>query len=198
MKALVALACFVLTACGKANQKEAARLGELLGWKSGQTVADIGAGNGAYAVAAAQVVGPSGLVYATEVDEGKLKNLKRKVKKYPNLRVVSSTDADAGLPAECCDSAMLRGVYHHLTKPESIDASLLRALKAHGRLAVIDFPPKRFLSWFFPVRGVPANRGGHGVSMPIVVEELTKAGFHIDQQISEWPGGHYCVVASKP
>jgi SAM-dependent methyltransferase len=98
----------------------------------------------------------------------------------------------------CCDSAFLRGVYHHLTRPDAIDASLYRALKPGGKIAVIDFAPKLLLSWLFPVHGVPRDRGGHGVLRDIVVRELQNAGFRIEQQIERWPKGQYCIVATRP
>ena len=54
------------------------------------------------------------------------------------------------------------------------------------------------LTWFFPVHGVPANRGGHGVPRAVVVQELRSAGFQIERELSDWPGSQYCVVARKP
>jgi hypothetical protein len=59
-------------------------------------------------------------------------------------------------------------VYHHFTNPASIDRSLYRALRAGGRLAIAGFPPKRLLSLIAPVKGVPSNRHGRGVSSEAV------------------------------
>ena len=39
------------------------------------------------------------------------------------------------------DAIFLRDVYHHLTRPQEFDASLLASLKPGGRLAIMDFPP---------------------------------------------------------
>jgi ubiquinone/menaquinone biosynthesis C-methylase UbiE len=161
-------------------------------------VADVGAGNGDIAREAATRVGGTGSVYATEVDSRKLARLRKMAKRYPNIRVVGGTEVDAGLPEACCDSIVLRGVYHHLTKPLQLDASLHRALKPGGRVAVIDFAPKKLLTWFFPVHGVPTNRHGHGVSREVVVQELKQARFEIEAELPDWPGGQYCVVARRP
>lgn len=65
-------------------------------------------------------------------------------------------------------------------------------------MAVIDFGPKKLLTWFFPVHGVPANRRGHGVPREVVVQELKQAGFEIEAELPDWPGGQYCVVARRP
>src|SRR5882762_8809091 len=111
---------------------------------------------------------------ATEIDAKKLAKLRGEVakRKLGNAIVVESKEADTNLPTGCCDAIFLRRVYHHLTKPVEFDANLIRSLKPGGRLAIIDFPPRPDLD---PVEGVPANRGGHGVSKKIVIEELTAA-----------------------
>jgi SAM-dependent methyltransferase len=91
-------------------------------------------------------VGRSGWVYATEVDPGKLARLRKVAGHHLNFRVVGGPEVDLGLPETCCDSIVLRGVYHHVTKPLEIDASLRRSLKPGGRLAVIDFASMKFLT----------------------------------------------------
>ena len=61
--------------------QEITRLAELTQWKAGTIVADVGAGDGTYSFVAAEKVGPSGRVYATEIDKEKLKNLRAEVTK---------------------------------------------------------------------------------------------------------------------
>lgn len=51
------------------KRQEILRLAELLQWRPGSIVADIGAGDGSYSFLAAEQVGTSGRVYATEIDE---------------------------------------------------------------------------------------------------------------------------------
>ena len=75
-------------------------------------------------------------------------------------------------------------MYHHLTDPRGIDASLLAALKPAGRLAIMDFPPDPGST--IP-DGVPANRGGHGIPIAIIVSEVTAAGFRHVSTLSRWP-----------
>ena len=89
-------------------------------------------------------------------------------------------------------------VYHHLTAPVEMDASLMRSLKSGGRLAVIDFPPRQSLSQSDPVKGVPQNRGGHGIPKKILVDELTSAGFIVEKTIDDWPDNDYLVMFVKP
>ena len=193
------LTCLALTLVGllhRANADaadEMKRLASLMDWKPGTIVADIGAGDGRYAFAAAQLVGPSGKVFATEIDQEKLTALKSEVTKrhLTNVIVIDSKEADTNLPAECCDAIFLRRVYHHLTKPAEFDQSLLRSLKPGGRLAIIEFPPRSGLG---PVEGVPANRGGHGIPPKILIEELTSAGLQLVKTVSDWPADDYLVL----
>jgi ubiquinone/menaquinone biosynthesis C-methylase UbiE len=175
---------------------EIKRLAALMDWKPGTIVADIGAGDGLYAFAAAQIVGPSGKVFATEIDQEKLAKLRSEVAKrhLNNVIVLESKEADTNLPSECCDAIFLRRVYHHLTKPAEFDAALVRSLKPGGRLAIIDFPPRSGLE---PVEGVPANRGGHGIPEKIAVQELTNAGFHATKPLNDWPDGDYLLLFEK-
>jgi ubiquinone/menaquinone biosynthesis C-methylase UbiE len=168
-------------------------------WKAGQTIADVGAGEGEFGFGAAEAVGETGKVYVTELDEKKRKELEEEVKrrKLKNVVVVQAAEKQTNLSDNCCDGIILRRVYHHFTAPEEMDASLLRSLKPGGILAVIDFPPRKSLTLSSPVKGVPANRGGHGIPLKILVNELMHAGFAVDQTIKDWPDDSYCVVFRK-
>ncbi len=179
------------------QRQEIDRLAELMQWKSGAIVADVGAGDGSYSFAAAERVGASGRVYSTEVDPEKLKSLRAEVakRKLENVIVVEGTADDTKLPPACCDAIFLRHVYHHLTQPVEFDKSLVRSLKPGARLAIIDFPPEANSD---AVPGVPKNRGGHGVPQKIMVDELTSAGLHVEKTINDWSGRDYCVIFVKP
>ncbi len=195
--AAVFAASALSTAWARGNAAgEIGRLAELMGWKAGTVVADIGAGDGAYAFAAAGRVGAEGKVYATEIDGKKVVALRAEVakRKLANVMVVESKEAETNLPAGCCDAIFLRRVYHHLTKPAEFDADLVRSLKSGGRLAIIDFAPRAGLE---PVEGVPSDRGGHGIPQKIVIEELKAAGLQVEKIVEDWPEGSYCVVFLK-
>jgi ubiquinone/menaquinone biosynthesis C-methylase UbiE len=196
---LAVAALSVLLFLGAASRDEIARLNHLMGWKAGQTLADVGAGEGEIGIAAAAVVGPGGKVYLTELDERKKKALEETVseKGLKNVVVVQGAEKQTNLPEDCCDEIVMRRVYHHFTAPTDMDASLLRSLKPGGELAVIDFPPRKWLSLSDPVKGVPANRGGHGIPQKILIEEMTAAGFTVGRIANDWPEDSYCVVFRK-
>ena len=198
--AMVVAALSLLLCLGAASRAEIRRLSQVMGWKAGQTIADVGAGAGEIGFAAAEALGKSGRVYLTELDEAKRKELEEEVRHrgLKNTVVIQAAEKRTNLPDDCCDGIVLRRVYHHLTAPMEMDASLFRSLKTGGELVVLEFPPRKWLTESDPVKGVPANRGGHGIPQKILIEEVTAAGFRVDKVINDWPEDSYCVVFRKP
>ena len=188
-----------IAACqGQAQDwKDAEKLATLLNWRPGSVVAEIGAGDGGLTLAAAERVGPTGRVYTTELDPKDLAKLESlaAAQKAHNIVVVKAGEAETNLPRECCDSIFMRQVYHHLTQPAKEDASLFQSLKPGGLLAVIDQLPEKGTK---PPKGVPKNRGGHGMPKQLLIDELTAAGFQALTTPNYWHGEDYCVVFRKP
>jgi ubiquinone/menaquinone biosynthesis C-methylase UbiE len=191
-------------ACGWGSKAaEIEKLAPLMDLKAGSLVAEIGAGNGAVSVAAGQKVGPAGHVYATEIDQRQLAKIRKSVAKsgLANVTVVEAKEDDTGLPAGCCDAIFMIGVYHHITRPAPTDASIFRALRPGGRLVIVDFRPTLWL-WLFTPKGIPANRGGHGIPEDVLEGELSQAGFQpletFDHWGDSWFLSNYCVVYRKP
>jgi predicted methyltransferase len=154
-----------------------ARLVPALGIHAGSTVADIGAGGGELTFALAKEVGPTGRVYATEIDTDRLARLRRAAEER-GLAQVSAIEAHASrtnLPPECCDAIVVRFVYHHFDDPAAMNKSLLASLTPGGRLAIIDFAPNRSRPTAAPEHR--DDNGSHGVDADTVVQELTTAGF---------------------
>jgi ubiquinone/menaquinone biosynthesis C-methylase UbiE len=169
------------------------RLRQVLALKEGMVVADVGAGKGELTFALAGAVGSSGRVFATEIDPARLRRLREAVTgaKLGNVAVVEAQSRETALPPSCCEAIVLRRVYHHLTEPASINASLLQSVRPGGVLVIIDFPPP--LSWL---------RGSLGVPAQVVIDEIKGSGFELVQLISDWPGRgplqSYCAVFRRP
>src|SRR5262249_39097518 len=172
-------------------RNEAAELAAVLGLDQDSRIADIGAGKGALSIELARHVVPAGHVFATEIDGDRRRQIQSAADEavLSHVSVVGATETDTGLQPDCCDAIFLRTVYHHVTRPAETNTSLHDALRSGGRLAVIDFPSRWFLSTFFRVKGVPANRGGHGVPPDVVIEEFRSAGFILERRIDQWRGG---------
>lgn len=177
---------------GGADRDELARLVEVLRIDAGSVVADVGAGDGKWAVALAPHVGPSGRVYATEVDLNDVKKIRSRVEREGviNVTVVEGTQEDIGVPDGCCDAILLRRVYHHFHDPRVMQQELLDALRGDGRLLVIDFDTRR--RWGRP-DGIPESRDGHGISKEMLVAEMEGAGFELVDEM-EWDNRDYALV----
>lgn len=181
---------------------EVPRLIELLQLKPGMTIADVGAGFGAWTVAFGKYVGPSGRVYATDIGEKQLAFLREFAKKegLNNVTVLASAERATNLPANCCDAILIRDAFHHFTQPADFLNSVAASLKPGGRLALIDFPPRPNSD--VPA-GVPANRKGHGVPMEVVVAEMTAAGLTQVTSVPKWseksqPNDLFLILFRKP
>ena len=171
----------------KQAEVEAPQLAEQLGLKPDMSVADIGTGGGAMAIVLARLVG-SGHVYATDVTQRSLTITREYAKKegLTNITVIEGGVGSTNLPNECCGALFLRNVYHHIKEPVAFNKSLYASAKPGARLAIIDAPPGKASE--LPA-GVPANRGGHGIPVSVVIDELTAAGFVHVRTIQGWPPG---------
>ena len=169
-----------------AAEHDAPLLADVLQLKPGMTVADIGAGGGAFTVVLGRILGNNSKVFATDIGQRQLRVIRAYADKegLKNVTVLEGGAASTNLPDSCCDAMFMRDVYHHVTAPEAFNKSLFASLKPGGRLAILDFRPDPG-SKLFP--GVPANRGGHGIPPPIVEDELKAAGFTHLQTIERWP-----------
>jgi ubiquinone/menaquinone biosynthesis C-methylase UbiE len=199
-----AAALYGVGVCRDANpEPEVARLAEVLELRPGRMVAEIGAGKGRMTAAMARYLGPTGHVFSTELNAEKLDHIRTALARagLENVTVIRAGTRETKLPPDCCDAIFMKKVYHHFTHPSDINADLFRALRPGGLLAVIDFAPRFWRFWLRRPRGVPANRGGHGMPKQILVEELTDAGFQIERVIDawwSWPEKRYCVVVRRP
>jgi ubiquinone/menaquinone biosynthesis C-methylase UbiE len=168
-------------ACAAAQDEfavDAARLTKALDLTAGRTVADIGAGSGELTIELARVVGPTGRLYATDLEADRLRAIRRAADSA-GLKNVTALEAHAtrtNLPDRCCDALVVRFVYHHFENPVSINKSLYQSLKPGGRLAIIDFQPDGAES-ADPTRR--ADGAQHGVTPATAVCELREAGFEL-------------------
>jgi ubiquinone/menaquinone biosynthesis C-methylase UbiE len=178
---------------------QAAKLFELLELKPGMAIADVGAGSGEMTVLMAARLGPSGKVFATDLNEDRLKEIRiaARIYRLDSVVVLEGAERETNLPVGCCDAIFIRDVYHHFPDPGAMNRSLLASLKPGGRLAIIDFVPRQGSE--LP-NGAPANRGGHGITAAMLRDEVIAAGFTAGETIDHWDGsnGVYLVVFRKP
>ncbi|MGH8728933.1 MAG: class I SAM-dependent methyltransferase [Burkholderiales bacterium] len=191
-------ACAYLPLVHGTTADEVERLAAWLEIQPGTVVADLGAGDGTFAVALARRVGPSGRVFATELDDERLADIRQAAKDagLSNITVIQGEVSRTNLPEACCDALFSRNVYHHLTDPAAINADIFRAVGPGGRLLIIDFEPGGIMDWF----GVETadRHGGHGTPKETVVKEVTATGFQVIREPAPWRGRTYGVLFKRP
>jgi tRNA A58 N-methylase Trm61 len=186
-----ALAVAVLILVNQGGETEIELLTGLLDIQPGDTVADVGAGDGWLSVEVARVIGDDGHVFATELSARRRDDIRESVAVagLGNVTVVEAGEHETNLPPGCCDAIFLRRVYHHLTDPAAYSASLYDSLKPGGRLAIVEL---EFNGILRPLRPWP-----HWADDEQVVAEVTAAGLtHLTT--ADWPiAAHYAAVFRK-
>jgi ubiquinone/menaquinone biosynthesis C-methylase UbiE len=148
-----------------------------LGLTPGQVVVDVGAGAGVFSLPLARAVGPSGKVYAVEIESAFVEHIARKSKAegLPNVLAVLGTFSDPRLPATDVDLAFIHDVLHHIEDRSGYLKNLTRYLKPTARVAIIDFLP---------------DKGGHQDQPALQVSSeqaaglMAQAGFKPIEQIA--------------
>jgi ubiquinone/menaquinone biosynthesis C-methylase UbiE len=178
---------------------ELARIVDWLRIEPGTRVADVGAGDGALALALARRVGPNGRVYATEIEEPLLAAMREAAKReaVENLTVIQAGASRTNLPDACCEAVLSRTVYHHLSDHAAINADLFRLLRPGSRLLIIDFEPGGIMNWIGIGRSGGPDRG-HGTLKATMVKEVTAAGFQVARGPQPWRGRMYAVLFTRP
>lgn len=163
---------------------EFARVAELLGLRAGQRVADIGAGSGYYVARLAPLLGPTGRVFATDVVPRYLASLRERVKRdrLDNVTVIDASAGDAALPRASVDVALMIHMYHEIEQPFALLASLVPAMTAGGRLAILD---------------MEFGTGQHGTPPPLLRCELAAAGWRFEA-LHETGPSEYVAVFTPP
>jgi SAM-dependent methyltransferase len=154
--------------------------------RAGQVVADVGAGSGYYTRRLAEKVGPTGKVFATDLQPQMIALLKARVTKerLTQVEVVQAAETDPRLPAGQLDLILMVDVYHELARPQEMLRQLRGALKPDGRLVLIEFRKED--------AGVPI-REDHKMSVREARLELEAEQYRFDRVIDVLPWQHILV-----
>lgn len=144
--------------------------------KPGEKVADVGSGGGYYTFKFADLVGKDGKVYALDLVDEQLANLRRGAAKagYANVETILSKENDCTLPENSIDVAYLCSLYHatYVTSMEYVKdgfvGSMKKALKSGGRLVIVDNQPLSDLA---------GGYYGPRIAKELLISQLTRYGF---------------------
>jgi ubiquinone/menaquinone biosynthesis C-methylase UbiE len=114
---------------------------DVLKLPKGATVADIGAGSGYMTEKLSKKVGPMGKVYATDIQQGMIDLLTKRMskRKLTNVTPILGTQDDPRLPVESIDLVLMVDVYHELSQPQLMLRHIKASLKPGGRLALVEY-----------------------------------------------------------
>ena len=154
--------------------------------KPGMTIADIGAGVGYLTVRLAKRTGPTGKVYANDIQPGMLERLKKNLEanRLANVEAVLGTETDPRLPPSAIDLVLLVDVYHEFSQPQAMLVKIREALKPEGRLVLFEYKKED--------PAIPI-REEHKMSVAEVKAELEAEGFRLEKVHGNLPRQHILV-----
>jgi len=163
---------------------------DALDLQTGSTVADIGAGSGYMTIRMAKRVGPSGKVYAEDIQPEMIALLKKRLQKdrVTNVIPVLGTYDDPMLPAATIDLMLLVDVYHEFSDPVKMLGGMRAALKSGGRLVLLEY---RKEDPTVPIRFE------HKMSVQEAKAEVEAAGFSLTKVDERLPRQHI-LIFTKP
>jgi ubiquinone/menaquinone biosynthesis C-methylase UbiE len=157
-----------------------------IGIRQGMTVADVGAGIGYFTVRLGRRVGPTGKVYAVDVQPEMLSMLKQRAAKAKlnNVVPVLGSESDPKLPPAAMDLILLVDVYHEFSQPQLMLQRMRESLKNDGRLILLEY---RKEDPHIPIRSE------HKMSVEEAKAELEAEGFRLEKVLKDLPRQHILV-----
>lgn len=139
--------------------------------RPGETIADIGAGTGYFALPMAAAAGPHGKVFAVDAQQEMLAHLRQKLSDggIQNIELVHAEADSTSLDDSTCSLVLLANVWHEFDDHAAVLREAKRVLKAGGRIAILDWRPDVERE-----AGPPLD---HRISASNAVRDLELAGF---------------------
>ena len=156
-----------------------------MGLRPGMKVVDLGAGTGYMLPWLSKAVGPTGKVYAAEIQPALVHLLEKRIvrDKLTNVEVVLSTATDVPI-AGLVDRVLVLNTYIELSNPIALLRALRLRLKSTGRLAVIDH---------LPYADIPGPPVAERLPLDTVIAEARGAGFVESLQFKVLPRQYFAM-----
>jgi arsenite methyltransferase len=140
----------------------------------GTVIADLGSGGGYFTFRLAEAVGPTGKVYAVDVDPDMVNLIAKtaKEKAAANIEPVLAKPGDPLLPKAGVDLIFTSNTYHHIDKRVAYFADLRRTLRTGGRIAILDFDRRAWLEGLLR----------HYTPSEFIKREMEQAGYALDRE----------------
>lgn len=149
-----------------------------LNLSSGDRVADIGAGTGAFVEPIARKVGMYGFVYAVDIAQPFLNYIHSRAKaaNLVQVKTVLGTQTSTNLSPRSIDVAFCCNTYHHFENPPAMLASIRSALRDDGEFVVVDFDRVEGVSREWILEHIRFTKAQ-------AVAEIEQAGFQLAEDV---------------
>jgi ubiquinone/menaquinone biosynthesis C-methylase UbiE len=163
-----------------------ASMAGLMQAKPGMKVGEVGAGSGFFSRYLAEKVGPTGHVFANELEDKMVAYMKERAAKdgLANLTVVKGTATSTGFEAGSLDSIAAVYSFSFFDQPEAMLKSMNDALKPGGLMLIVDIPSEQVGT---QIVGYDAEE---------VIQRAAAAGFSRVGENGVVPG-HYSLIFRK-
>jgi ubiquinone/menaquinone biosynthesis C-methylase UbiE len=165
--------------------QQAERVILALGIRSGEHIADLGAGGGYFTFRLADATGSDGNVYGVDVDEEMVEYLETKTQAegYANIETIVAKYDDPMLPEHGVDLIFTCNTYHHIENRVAYFEHVKKYLSAKGRIAIIDFEGK---TWFLRLLG-------HITPAAEIQSDMEAAGYRLVQEFDFLPKQNFQI-----
>lgn len=152
----------------------------------GETLLDIGAGTGYFAIPAAAELLPGGVVIALDVATEMLKTLEERAEGEPgSIRTLHFDGNRVPLDKGCADVVLLAFVFHELEDREAWLREIHRLLKPEGRAAIVEWD-------VVPSPGGPPQ--DERLSAAELLHLASECGFRTEEKVQLTPYHYLCLL----
>ena len=161
-----------------------------LGIRSGDQIADLGSGGGYFTFRLARATGPTGKVYAVDVDKDMNDYVasRSRQESLSNIEVILAKFDDPLLPKSAIDIVFTTNTYHHLENRPAYFAKVGKFLRHGGRIAIVEFSDTHWLPFL----------GSHYTSSEVIKREMSEAGFALQKEFDFLPKQNFLVFTKRP
>ncbi|HXK27402.1 MAG TPA: methyltransferase domain-containing protein [Candidatus Binatia bacterium] len=161
-----------------------------LNLKSGEVIADIGAGSGYFTFHLARHVGDKGKVYAVDVSPDMILHINRRIRelKANNIVTLLADPDDPLLPDRSVNRFFFSDPWHHIENQTKYLSLMKKMLKPGGEVVMIDFHKKDL-----PV-GPPMNMK---IAREDLIKQLDGNGYRLTKEHTFLPCQYFLVFVPR-